>query len=279
VFSKAVESAGQVKGINAKGCAGYSRKDIDNLTAYVADFGAKGLAWLAIEQDELRGPLAKMLSPEELDQIKAALAAEVGDLLLFVADKKDVVAAALGALRVKLANRLEMIPKGTFKFAWITDFPLFEYSEEDNRYVAAHHPFTMPHADDIEIMESDPANARAQSYDLVLNGYELGSGSLRIYKRDLQERMFKVLGFTLEQTREQFGFLLEAFEYGTPPHGGIALGIDRLVMVLAGRDNLRDTIAFPKTSSASCLLTGAPSQVDPKQLRDLRIELKLNGKK
>ncbi len=277
VFSKVVSNSGQVKGINAKGCASYSRKDIDNLTTYVADYGAKGLAWLAIEQDELRGPLAKMLSAEELDQIKVDLSAEVGDLLLFVADKKEVVASALGALRIKLAKRLEMIPEGTFKFAWITDFPLFEYSEEDKRYVAAHHPFTMPHAEDMETMESDPANARAQSYDLVLNGYELGSGSMRIYQRELQERMFKVLGFTPEQTKEQFGFLLEAFDYGTPPHGGIALGIDRLVMILAGRDNLRDTIAFPKTSSASCLLTGAPSLVEPRQLRDL--SLKLNGKK
>lgn len=175
VFSQVVQKSGQVKGINAKGCAGYSRREIDNLTSYVADYGAKGLAWLALEQDELRGPLAKMLSPEELDQIKAVLSAEVGDLLLFVADKKEVVAAALGALRVKLAKDLELIPEGTFKFAWITDFPLFEYNEEDKRYVAAHHPFTMPHVDDIETIESDPANARAQSYDLVLNGYELGS--------------------------------------------------------------------------------------------------------
>lgn len=279
VFSNVVKSGGQVKGINAKGCAFYSRKDVDNLTAYVADYGAKGLAWLAVGEDELRGPLAKMLSAEELARVQAVLAAEVGDLLLFVADKKSTVAAALGALRLELGKRTELIPAGTFKFAWITDFPLFEYSEEDKRYVAAHHPFTMPKEEDIAIMESDPANTRAQSYDLVLNGYELGSGSLRIYKRELQERMFRVLGFTPEQTKEQFGFLLEAFEYGTPPHGGIALGIDRLVMILAGRDNLRDTIAFPKTSSASCLLTGAPSVVDPKQLRELNLEVKLPSKK
>lgn len=279
VFSKVVQNNGQVKGINAKGCAHYSRKDIDNLTAYVADYGAKGLAWLAVEQEELRGPLAKMLSVEELDQIREVLSAEIGDLLLFVADKKDIVAAALGALRLELAKRLRIVPEGIFKFIWITDFPLFEYSEEDKRYVAAHHPFTMPHMEDIEIMESDPARARAQSYDLVLNGYELGSGSMRIYQRELQEQMFKILGFTPEQTKEQFGFLLEAFDYGTPPHGGIALGIDRLVMVLAGRDNLRDTIAFPKTSSASCLLTGAPSLVDPKQLRELNLELKVKKQK
>lgn len=279
VFSKVVQNNGQVKGINAKGCAHYSRKDIDNLTAYVADYGAKGLAWLAVEQEELRGPLAKMLSVEELDQIREVLSAEIGDLLLFVADKKDIVAAALGALRLELAKRLRIVPEGIFKFVWITDFPLFEYSEEDKRYVAAHHPFTMPHMEDIEIMESDPARARAQSYDLVLNGYELGSGSMRIYQRELQEQMFKILGFTPEQTKEQFGFLLEAFDYGTPPHGGIALGIDRLVMVLAGRDNLRDTIAFPKTSSASCLLTGAPSLVDPKQLRELNLELKVKKQK
>ncbi len=279
VFSKVVAAGGQVKGLNAKTCATYSRKDIDNLTAFVAEHGAKGLAWLAIGEDELRGPLAKMLSAEELAQVQEALAAETGDLLLFVADKKATVAAALGALRLELGKRLELITKGTFKFAWITDFPLFEYSEDDKRYVAAHHPFTMPKLEDLDIMESDPANTRAQAYDLVLNGYELGSGSMRIYQRDLQERMFKVLGFTPEQTKEQFGFLLEAFEYGTPPHGGIALGIDRLVMVLAGRDNLRDTIAFPKTSSASCLLTGAPSIVDPKQLRELSLEVKLPAQK
>ncbi|MCQ5364661.1 aspartate--tRNA ligase [Anoxybacillus salavatliensis] len=275
VFASAVENGGQVKAINVKGAADkYSRKDIDALTEYVARYGAKGLAWLKVENDGLKGPIAKFFNEDEQKQMMQTLEAEVGDLLLFVADKKSVVADSLGALRLKLGKDLKLIDESSFHFLWITDWPLFEYDEEEGRYYAAHHPFTMPVREDVPKFETDPASVRAQAYDLVLNGYELGGGSLRIFERDIQEKMFKALGFTEEQAREQFGFLLEAFEYGTPPHGGIALGLDRLVMLLAGRSNLRDTIAFPKTASASCLLTEAPSAVSEAQLDELHLLVK-----
>ncbi|GAI63325.1 unnamed protein product [marine sediment metagenome] len=275
VFASAVQSGGQVKAINVKGAADkYSRKDIDALTEYVARYGAKGLAWLKVEADGLKGPIAKFFTEDEQKQMMQTLEAETGDLLLFVADKKSVVADALGALRLKLGKDLQLIDESAFHFLWIIDWPLFEYDEEEGRYYAAHHPFTMPVREDVPKFETDPASIRAQAYDLVLNGYELGGGSLRIFERDIQEKMFKTLGFTEEQAREQFGFLLEAFEYGTPPHGGIALGLDRLVMLLAGRSNLRDTIAFPKTASASCLLTEAPSAVSEEQLEELHLRIK-----
>ncbi|ACJ33110.1 aspartate--tRNA ligase [Anoxybacillus flavithermus] len=275
VFASAVQNGGQVKAINVKGAADkYSRKDIDALTEYVARYGAKGLAWLKVEADGLKGPIAKFFTEDEQKQMMQTLEAETGDLLLFVADKKSVVADALGALRLKLGKDLQLIDESAFHFLWITDWPLFEYDEEEGRYYAAHHPFTMPVREDVPKFETDPASVRAQAYDLVLNGYELGGGSLRIFERDIQEKMFKTLGFTEEQAREQFGFLLEAFEYGTPPHGGIALGLDRLVMLLAGRSNLRDTIAFPKTASASCLLTEAPSAVSEEQLEELHLRIK-----
>ncbi|MED0655929.1 aspartate--tRNA ligase [Anoxybacillus ayderensis] len=275
VFASAVQNGGQVKAINVKGAADkYSRKDIDALTEYVARYGAKGLAWLKVEDDGLKGPIAKFFNEDEQKQMMQTLEAEVGDLLLFVADKKCVVADSLGALRLKLGKDLKLIDESAFHFLWITDWPLFEYDEEEGRYYAAHHPFTMPVREDVSKFETDPASVRAQAYDLVLNGYELGGGSLRIFERDIQEKMFKTLGFTEEQAREQFGFLLEAFEYGTPPHGGIALGLDRLVMLLAGRSNLRDTIAFPKTASASCLLTEAPSAVSEAQLDELHLLVK-----
>ncbi|CUA81114.1 aspartate--tRNA ligase [Anoxybacillus suryakundensis] len=275
VFASAVQNGGQVKAINVKGAADkYSRKDIDALTEYVARYGAKGLAWLKVENDGLKGPIAKFFNEDEQKQMMQTLEAEVDDLLLFVADKKSVVADSLGALRLKLGKDLKLIDESTFHFLWITDWPLFEYDEEESRYYAAHHPFTMPVREDVPKFETDPASVRAQAYDLVLNGYELGGGSLRIFERDIQEKMFKTLGFTEEQAREQFGFLLEAFEYGTPPHGGIALGLDRLVMLLAGRSNLRDTIAFPKTASASCLLTEAPSVVSEAQLDELHLQVK-----
>ncbi|AKS39040.1 aspartate--tRNA ligase [Anoxybacillus gonensis] len=275
VFASAVQNGGQVKAINVKGAADkYSRKDIDALTEYVARYGAKGLAWLKVENDGLKGPIAKFFNEDEQKQMMQTLEAEVGDLLLFVADKKSVVADSLGALRLKLGKDLKLIDESSFHFLWITDWPLFEYDEEEGRYYAAHHPFTMPVREDVPKFETDPASVRAQAYDLVLNGYELGGGSLRIFERDIQEKMFKALGFTEEQAREQFGFLLEAFEYGTPPHGGIALGLDRLVMLLAGRSNLRDTIAFPKTASASCLLTEAPSAVSEAQLDELHLLVK-----
>ncbi|MGD6957043.1 aspartate--tRNA ligase [Rossellomorea aquimaris] len=274
VFAGAVASGGQVKLINVKGGASqYSRKDIDGLTEFVARFGAKGLAWLKVEEEGLKGPISKFVTEEDASQISASANAESGDLLLFVADKKSVVADALGALRLKLGKELKLIDETKFNFLWVTDWPLLEFDEGENRYYAAHHPFTMPVREDLERFETDPSSVRAEAYDLVLNGYELGGGSLRIYERDIQEKMFKVLGFSKEESEKQFGFLLEAFEYGTPPHGGIALGLDRLVMLLAGRTNLRDTIAFPKTASASCVLTDAPGEVSEAQLKELSLSL------
>lgn len=274
VFAGAVSSGGQVKAINVKGSAAkYSRKDIDALGEFASVYGAKGLAWLKAEEDGLKGPIAKFITDDEASGMKSALGVETGDLLLFVADKKNVVADALGALRLKLGKELQLIDQSKFNFLWITDWPLLEYDEEAGRYFAAHHPFTMPVREDLGILDSDPGAVRAQAYDLVLNGYELGGGSLRIFEKDIQEKMFAILGFSQEEAREQFGFLLEAFEYGTPPHGGIALGLDRLVMLLAGRTNLRDTIAFPKTASASCLLTEAPGEVSEAQLQELHLSL------
>lgn len=276
VFARTVKEGGQVKAINAKGAASrYSRKDIDALGEFAARYGAKGLAWLKAEGDELKGPIAKFFTDEEQAALRRALAVEDGDLLLFVADEKVIVAAALGALRLKLGKELGLIDEAKLAFLWVTDWPLLEYDEEEGRYYAAHHPFTMPVRDDIPLLETNPGAVRAQAYDLVLNGYELGGGSLRIFERDVQEKMFRALGFSEEEARRQFGFLLEAFEYGTPPHGGIALGLDRLVMLLAGRTNLRDTIAFPKTASASCLLTEAPGPVSDKQLEELHLAVVL----
>ena len=278
VFTGAVESGGQVKLINAKGqAANYSRKDIDALGEFAGRYGAKGLAWLKVEDGGVKGPIAKFFEGEMADSLIAAAEAEAGDLLLFVADSKTVVADALGALRMKLGKDLDLIDQSTFKFLWITDWPLLEYDDKDGRYYAAHHPFTMPFEEDLDKLSTDPQNVRAQAYDLVLNGYELGGGSARIYKRDIQEKMFEVLGFSKEEATEQFGFLLEAFEYGTPPHGGIAFGLDRLVMLLAGRTNLRDTIAFPKTASASDMLTEAPSAVSTAQLEELSLSVTIQN--
>jgi aspartyl-tRNA synthetase len=272
VFAGAVANGGQVKAINVKGAANtYSRKDIDALAEFVARYGAKGLAWLKVEEGGLKGPIAKFFTEEEQSGLVETLMAETGDLLLFVADRKEVVADALGALRLKLGKDLNLIDETKFNFLWIIDWPLLEYDEEDGRYYAAHHPFTMPVREDLPQLETSPEKVRAQAYDLVLNGYELGGGSMRIFEREVQEKMFRALGFTEEEARKQFGFLLEAFEYGTPPHGGIALGLDRIVMLLAGRTNLRDTIAFPKTASASCLLTDAPSPVSERQLEELHL--------
>jgi len=273
VFDMALEAGGEVKALNVKGAAErFSRKDIDKLQEFTAIYGAKGLAWVKVTADGLNGPIAKFFDEEATARLTAATDAEAGDLLLFVAAKASIVADSLGALRQKLAKELDLIDESVFNFLWVTDFPLVTYEEEDGRFYANHHPFTMPRREDLELLETDPGKVLAVAYDLVLNGYELGGGSQRIYERDIQERMFKLLGFTEEEANEQFGFLMEAFEYGTPPHAGIALGLDRLVMLLAGRSNLRDTIAFPKTASASDLLTAAPSPVSDAQLNDLSIQ-------
>lgn len=277
VFSGAVASGGQVKLINVKnGAADYSRKDIDALGEYAGLYGDKGLAWLKVTEEGLTGPIAKFFEGDMEKALTEVAEAEAGDLLLFVADKKKVVADALGALRVKLGKERNLIDESKFDFLWVTEWPLFEYDEEDGRYYAAHHPFTMPA--NVEQLESNRDEVKAQAYDLVLNGYELGGGSLRIYQREVQEKMFEALGFTEESAREQFGFLLDAFEYGTPPHGGIAFGLDRIVMILAGATNLRDTIAFPKTASASDLLTNAPDEVDNAQLAELGIKTAKSSK-
>ena len=276
VFANAVANGGDVKAINVKGAAAnYSRKDIDALGEYAGRYGAKGLAWLKVTEEGLNGPIAKFFEGEAANGIISATEAEAGDLLLFVADKSSVVADALGALRLKLGKELGLIDESKFEFLWIVDWPLFEYDEAEGRYYAAHHPFTRPFDEDLELMNTNPKEVRAQAYDIVLNGYELGGGSLRIYEPDLQAKMFELLGFSEEEARAQFGFLLEAFDYGVPPHGGLAMGLDRLVMLLAGRTNLRDTIAFPKTATASCLLTEAPSQVSDAQLEELSLRVAL----
>ncbi|TWT08300.1 aspartate--tRNA ligase [Planococcus sp. CPCC 101016] len=280
VFTGAIENGGQVKLINVKGqAANYSRKDIDALGAFAAVYGAKGLAWLKVEEEGVKGPIAKFFEGEAATALTERAQAEAGDLLLFVADKKTVVADALGALRLKFGKELGLIDNSIYKFLWITDWPLLEYDDKDGRYYAAHHPFTMPFEEDLDKLATEPQNVRAQAYDLVLNGYELGGGSSRIYRREIQEQMFEVLGFSKEEANEQFGFLMEAFEYGTPPHGGIAFGLDRLVMLLSGRTNLRDTIAFPKTASASDLLTNAPSPVSGAQLEELSLALNIQNNK
>lgn len=271
VFANVVAGGGQVKAINAKGCGHYSRKEADDLQKFANRYGAKGLAYIAFQGGEVKGPIAKFFKEEEIAELKKRLSAEDGDLLLFVADKPKVVADALGALRSKLGAELGLIDHSKFAFLWVVDFPLLEWDEEAKRYVALHHPFTRPKDEDLHLFDTDPGQIRAQAYDMVLNGYELGGGSMRIYKRDVQEKMFKALGFTPEEAREQFGFLLDAFDYGTPPHGGIALGLDRLIMLLAGRTNLREVIAFPKTASATDLMVNAPDVVAPRQLSDLHI--------
>lgn len=274
VFQSAIESGGLVALLNVKQQAKtYSRKDIDKLTEFVKVYGAKGLAWLKVEGEELKGPIVKFISEEEKAGLMEKAQAEDGDLLLFVADKTNVVYDSLGALRLKLGKELNLIDNTAYHFLWVTDWPLLEYDEEQGRYFAAHHPFTSPIESDIEKLATEPENVRANAYDLVLNGYELGGGSVRIHQVELQKKMFKVLGFSEADAQEQFGFLLEALEYGAPPHGGVALGLDRIVMLLAGRTNLRDTILFPKTASASDLLTNAPSEVNPSQLDELSIQL------
>ncbi|AZR73086.1 aspartate--tRNA ligase [Anoxybacter fermentans] len=273
VFANTVKNGGQVKGIRVEGCANFSRKEIDELTKYVAIYGAKGLAWIALKEDGIKSPIAKFFKEEELDAIIKEMGGKTGDLLLFVADSPQVVAASLGALRLKLGKELGLIPEDKFQFVWITDFPLVEYDEEEGRYVSLHHPFTHPVEEDIPLLETDPLKVRAQAYDLVLNGVELGGGSIRIHNSELQRKVFKMLSLTEEEINDKFGFLLEAFQYGTPPHGGIAFGLDRMVMLMAGCDTIRDVIAFPKTASATDLMTNAPSDVSKEQLDELHINL------
>ncbi|QBX59663.1 aspartate--tRNA ligase [Staphylococcus aureus] len=275
VFKDTVENDGEIKAIVAKGAAEqYTRKDMDAITEFVNIYGAKGLAWVKVVEDGLTGPIGRFFEAENVETLLTLTGAEAGDLVMFVADKPNVVAQSLGALRVKLAKELGLIDETKLNFLWVTDWPLLEYDEDAKRYVAAHHPFTSPKEADIAKLGTAPEEAEANAYDIVLNGYELGGGSIRIHDGELQEKMFEVLGFTKEQAQEQFGFLLDAFKYGAPPHGGIALGLDRLVMLLTNRTNLRDTIAFPKTASATCLLTNAPGEVSDKQLEELSLRIR-----
>jgi aspartyl-tRNA synthetase len=272
VFDMTLENGGQVKAITVPGGADkYSRKQIEEKQEYIKRFGAKGLAWVKVTDDGLTGPIAKFFT-ERAEDIKAAAEAKSGDLILFVASNRKVVADSLGYLRVAIAKEMDMINKDEFAFIWVVDWPLFEYSEEFDRYIAAHHPFTMPNEEDLDLLETDPHKCHAQSYDIVLNGYELGGGSIRIHGRDIQEAMFKALGFTKEKAEEQFGWFMDALDFGFPPHGGLALGLDRFAMLLAGKDNIREVIAFPKNSKASEPLTHAPSTVAPKQLDELYLK-------
>ncbi len=273
VFRMAAESGGEVRGFCVPGGARMPRRGLDNLTEFVGEYGAKGLVWFRVEAEGFNSPVAKFFSAEQQRAIREKLGAREGDLLFFIADKTEVVSRALSALRQKVARRLDMIPGDVFKFCWILDFPLLEYNEEEKRYEARHHPFTSPREEDLAILEDRPADVRAKAHDIVLNGIEIGGGSIRIHKPDVQQRVFRLLNIGEEEAKQKFGFLLDALRYGAPPHGGIALGLDRLIMLLLELDTIRDVIAFPKTQRAMCLMTQAPSEVDPRQLRELGITL------
>ena len=274
VFTGALEAGGSVQGINVKGQAEMPRKKIDALVEFAKGYGVKGLAYLSVQQDgSYKSSFAKFMTEEELQNLAAAMAGEPGDLLLFAADKLKLVWSVLGALRVELAKQLGMLDENQYNFLWVTEFPQFEWSDEEERYVAMHHPFTMPMEEDLELLETEPGKVRAKAYDIVVNGMELGGGSVRIFQSDVQERMFEALGFTKEKAHEQFGFLLDAFKYGVPPHAGLAIGLERFVMQLAKTDNIRDVIAFPKVKDASCLMSDAPGTVEAKQLEELHLQV------
>jgi aspartyl-tRNA synthetase len=274
VFQKVAESGGQVRGINATSCAKLSRKEIDDLTTFVNQFGAKGLAWFKVDESGLTSQIAKFFTAEEQSEIKERFKAAPGDLLLFVADKESVVSQSLSQLRLNIGKSNGLIDEKEFNFSWIVDFPLLEFNEELDRYDSLHHPFTSPRQEDLQILEERPLDVRARAYDIVLNGVELGGGSIRIHRPDIQRRIFHLLNIDDETAQKRFGFLLEALKYGAPPHGGIALGLDRMVTILLGLDDIREVIAFPKTQKATCLMVDAPSEVDDKQLKDLGISLR-----
>ncbi len=278
VFADAVSQGGVVKAINAKGCSGFSRKEMDDLTEFTKIYGAKGLAYVKVNEEGWQSPIGKFFTDEEKAAINQALEAQVGDLLLFGADRTSVVNESLGRLRGHLGQKLGLADKSDYRFAWITDFPLLEWDGEERRHVAVHHPFTAPLDEDIELLDSEPGKARAKAYDLVLNGSEIGGGSIRIHDQQVQSRMFNMLGINEEEAQAKFGFLLDALEFGAPPHGGIAFGLDRLVMILTGSDSIRDVIAFPKTQKATCLMSEAPGEVDEKQLKELSIRLAARAK-
>ena len=275
VFKNALENGGSVRGINAKGQGGMPRKKIDKLVDFAKDYGAKGLAYVAIQEDgTLKSSFGKFMKEEEMNALVQAMDGQPGDLLLFAADKNKVVWDVLGALRLELARQMNLLDNSVYRFVWITEFPLLEWSEEENRFKAMHHPFTMPMEEDLQYIDTDPGRVRAKAYDIVLNGTEIGGGSVRIHQNDIQEKMFEALGFTKEKAYEQFGFLLTAFKYGVPPHAGLAYGLDRLVMLMAKQDSIRDVIAFPKVKDASCLMSEAPNVVDEKQLEELGIQIR-----